>query len=194
MLESIELDRKQFSLHSLCSGGTSAAANAGMPDRHFKHHGRWWRESANDGYVQDKLKERLCLQEFRPMRPTNTRRWSFSPGLNHRECCSKRWSHSCIMGWAVLELPSAKLDHKIFEDGLSAKIESFENFQLYSRSTLVFFPVTACRESSWLCMLALMIPYPSIYRIFSLLSACAYILTGIKHVLKSEVRLTTICA
>ena len=41
MLESIGLDRKQFSLHNLCSGGASAAANAGVPDRHFERHGRW---------------------------------------------------------------------------------------------------------------------------------------------------------
>ena len=63
MLESIGLDRKQFSLHSLRSGGASAAANAGVPDRCFKRHGRWRSESAKDGYVQDKLEERLSVSK-----------------------------------------------------------------------------------------------------------------------------------
>ena len=63
MLESIGLDRKQFSLHSLRSGGASAAANAGVPDRHFKRHGRWRNESAKDGYVQDRIEERLSVSK-----------------------------------------------------------------------------------------------------------------------------------
>ena len=63
MLESIGLDRKQFSLHSLRSGGASAAANAGVPDRCFKRHGRWLSESAKDGYIQDKLEERLSVSK-----------------------------------------------------------------------------------------------------------------------------------
>ena len=40
MLEEVGSDKKQFSLHSLRSGGASAAANAGIPDRCFKRHGR----------------------------------------------------------------------------------------------------------------------------------------------------------
>ena len=63
MLESIGLDRKQFSLHSLHSGGASAAANAGVPDRHFKRHGWWRSESAKDGYVQDRIEERLSVSK-----------------------------------------------------------------------------------------------------------------------------------
>ena len=63
MLESIGLDRKQFSLHSLRSGGASAAANAGVPDRHFKRHGQWRSESAKDGYVQDRIEERLSVSK-----------------------------------------------------------------------------------------------------------------------------------
>ena len=38
ILESVGLDHKQFSLHSLRAGGASAAANAGVPDRCFKHY------------------------------------------------------------------------------------------------------------------------------------------------------------
>ena len=61
----IGLDGKQF-LHSLRSGGAFAAANAGVPDRCFKQHGRWANESAKDGYVQDKLEDRLslCFQKY----------------------------------------------------------------------------------------------------------------------------------
>ena len=61
MLEDVGLDRKLFSLHSLRSGGASAAANAGVPDRCFKRHGRWRSESAKDGYVQDQLENRLSV-------------------------------------------------------------------------------------------------------------------------------------
>ena len=63
MLQAVGLDKKQFSLHSLRSGGATAAANAGMPDRCFKRHGRWRSESAKDGYVRDKLESRLSVSK-----------------------------------------------------------------------------------------------------------------------------------
>ena len=47
--------------HSLRSGGTSAAARAGISDRLFKRHGRWRSENAKDGYVQDSLVDRLSV-------------------------------------------------------------------------------------------------------------------------------------
>ena len=62
-LSAIDLDPKRFGLHSLCSGGTSAAANAGVPDIMFKRHGRWHNENAKDGYVKDSLKERLQVSQ-----------------------------------------------------------------------------------------------------------------------------------
>ena len=46
-------DISAIGTHSLRSGGATAAANAGVPDRLFKRHGRWASESAKDGYVQD---------------------------------------------------------------------------------------------------------------------------------------------
>ena len=52
-------DIAKFGLHSLRSGGASAAANHGVPDRLFKRHGRWRSENAKEGYVQDDLNERL---------------------------------------------------------------------------------------------------------------------------------------
>ena len=54
-LSQLGFDPKQFGLHSLRSGGASAAANAGVPDRLFKRHGRWRSESAKDGYIKDSV-------------------------------------------------------------------------------------------------------------------------------------------
>ena len=44
---------KLFGLHSLRSGGATAAANAGVNDRLFKRHGRWRSDKAKDGYVKE---------------------------------------------------------------------------------------------------------------------------------------------
>ena len=60
-LKELGLDPKQFGLHSLRAGGASAAANAGVPDRWFKRHGRWISENAKDGYIKDKLEDRLSV-------------------------------------------------------------------------------------------------------------------------------------
>ena len=54
-------DISAIGTHSLRSGGAIAAANAGVRDRLFKHHGRWASESAKDGYVQDSLSSRLSV-------------------------------------------------------------------------------------------------------------------------------------
>ena len=54
-LSQLGFDPKQFGLHSLRSGGASVAANAGVPDRLFKRHGRCPSESAKDGYVKSAL-------------------------------------------------------------------------------------------------------------------------------------------
>lgn len=56
-------DVKSFCLHSLRSGGATAAANKGIPDRLFKRHGRWASENAKDGYVKDSLEERLRVSQ-----------------------------------------------------------------------------------------------------------------------------------
>ena len=60
-LTALGLDKRLFGLHSLRSGGASTAAQAGVPDRLFKRHGRWRSETAKDGYVQDKLEDRLSV-------------------------------------------------------------------------------------------------------------------------------------
>ena len=54
---------KEYGLHSLRAGGASAAANAGVPDRLFKRHGRWKSETAKDGYVKDNFDERLFVSQ-----------------------------------------------------------------------------------------------------------------------------------
>ena len=53
----------QFGMHSLRAGGATAAANAGVPDRLFKRHGRWRSESAKDCYVKDSVDSRLSVSK-----------------------------------------------------------------------------------------------------------------------------------
>ena len=52
-----------FGLHSLRAGGASAAAQAGVPDRLFKQHGRWSSETAKDGYIEDSKENRLSVSQ-----------------------------------------------------------------------------------------------------------------------------------
>ena len=51
----------QFGLHSLRAGGATAAANAHVPDRLFRRHGRWKTEVAKDGYVENSLEDMLSV-------------------------------------------------------------------------------------------------------------------------------------
>ena len=60
-LSEVGLDPKKYGLHSLRSGGATAAANAGVPDRLFKRHGHWRSENAKDDYVKDSLASRLSV-------------------------------------------------------------------------------------------------------------------------------------
>ena len=52
-----------FGLHSLRAGGASAAANAGVPDRLFKRHGRWKSENTKDIYMKDDAESRPKVSE-----------------------------------------------------------------------------------------------------------------------------------
>ena len=56
-------DPDKYGLHSLRSGGATAAANAGVPDRAFKRHGQWRSENVKDGYVKDTLEYRLNVSK-----------------------------------------------------------------------------------------------------------------------------------
>ena len=47
--------------HCLRAGGASAAANARVPDRLFKRHGRWKSDKAKDGYIKDSVHSLLSV-------------------------------------------------------------------------------------------------------------------------------------
>ena len=53
--------KSSYGSHSLRSGGTSAAANAGISDRLFKRHGRWKSDRAKDGYIKDNINSLLSV-------------------------------------------------------------------------------------------------------------------------------------
>ena len=52
-LKAIGPNPKQYGLHSLRSGGASAAATAAIPDRLLMRHGGWRSESAKNMYIQE---------------------------------------------------------------------------------------------------------------------------------------------
>lgn len=62
-LRKLGYDATKFGLHSLRAGGATAAANAGVPDRLFKRHGRWRSESAKDGYIKDDTAARMSVSK-----------------------------------------------------------------------------------------------------------------------------------
>ena len=61
LLSSIGLKAVDFGLHSLRSGGATAAYSCGVSDRLFKIHGRWKSEQAKDGYVLEDIQKRLSV-------------------------------------------------------------------------------------------------------------------------------------
>ncbi|XP_072031672.1 uncharacterized protein [Amphiura filiformis] len=62
-LKPIVGDTSKFGVHSLRSGGATEAANAGVPERLFKRHGRWRSDSAKDGYVKESLPKLLSVSQ-----------------------------------------------------------------------------------------------------------------------------------
>ena len=62
-LRKMGLDAKQFGLHSLRSGGATAAANLGVEDRLFQKHGRWKSEKVKNNYVHEDLKSILSVSK-----------------------------------------------------------------------------------------------------------------------------------
>lgn len=62
-LSSIGLEKSRYCLHSLRSGGVTAAASAGVDDRLFKKHGRWKSDSAKDGYVKESISNRMTVSK-----------------------------------------------------------------------------------------------------------------------------------
>ena len=57
------LDASQFGIHSLRSGGASAAAALGIPDRLFQRHGGWRSEKARNNYVEESLDSLLLVSK-----------------------------------------------------------------------------------------------------------------------------------
>ena len=55
------LDPTKFGIHSLCSGGASAAAALGVPDRLFQRHGGRRSERARNNYVKESLDSLLLV-------------------------------------------------------------------------------------------------------------------------------------
>ena len=53
--------KREFSLHSLRSGGASAAGNAEVNDWLFRSHEQWRSESAKDGYVNANIEALLTV-------------------------------------------------------------------------------------------------------------------------------------
>ena len=49
--------------HSLRSGGASAAAALGVPDRLFQRHGGWRSEKARNNYVEESLDSLLLVSQ-----------------------------------------------------------------------------------------------------------------------------------
>ena len=64
VVTAVGLEREEFLLHSLRSGGALAVANAGVNDRLFKSHGRWRSESAKDGYIEDNIETLLTVSRM----------------------------------------------------------------------------------------------------------------------------------
>ena len=62
-LEELGYPAANYGLHSLRAGGATAAANAGVPDRLFKRHGRWRSENTKDGYVDDSTESCLAVSK-----------------------------------------------------------------------------------------------------------------------------------
>ena len=60
-LQTLGYDKKHFGLHSLRSGGATAAASKSVPDRLLKAHGRWKSESSKDGYILESIKNKMSV-------------------------------------------------------------------------------------------------------------------------------------
>ena len=60
-LQELGLNSTLFGMHSLRSGGVSAAANSGINERLIKAHGRWASDRSKDGYIKDNTQSQLSV-------------------------------------------------------------------------------------------------------------------------------------
>ena len=58
-----EIEPGQYSLHSLRSGGATAASNNGVSERLISKHGRWKSGWSRDRYLKDSKKKRLSVSK-----------------------------------------------------------------------------------------------------------------------------------
>lgn len=58
-LEKVGIDSKAFGLHSLRSGGATAAAEKNVSGRLIKIHGRWKTDYSRDNYIKDSVDNKL---------------------------------------------------------------------------------------------------------------------------------------
>ena len=63
VLKAVNLDRRNYGLHSLRSGGASLAAYSGVSDRLSKRHGRWESDRAKDRRIEDSLESLLSVSK-----------------------------------------------------------------------------------------------------------------------------------
>ena len=57
----IGLCSKNYGTHSMRAGGSTLAANNGVPDRLFQRHGRWASVEAKNGYIKDNTEAKLSV-------------------------------------------------------------------------------------------------------------------------------------
>ena len=63
VFSAIGLDARNFGLHSLRSGGATAASEAGVPDRLISSHGGWKSETSRNGYIRSNMQTMLSVSK-----------------------------------------------------------------------------------------------------------------------------------
>ena len=63
VLKAVNLDWRNYGLHSLRSGRASLVEYNGVSDRLFKRHGRWKSDREKDGYIEDSLESLLPVSK-----------------------------------------------------------------------------------------------------------------------------------
>ena len=61
LMKELKLNTKAYGLHSLRSGGVSAAANLGVTDRLLLKHGRWKSARVKDNYISEDIDNLLFV-------------------------------------------------------------------------------------------------------------------------------------
>jgi len=62
-LKDLNLDNHNLGLHSLRSGGATAAAEGNIDERLISKHGRWSSEKSKNGYIKDSVDKRLKISK-----------------------------------------------------------------------------------------------------------------------------------